>query len=102
MVLFRSGIEIETGRPAPISEGDRGVTLLSPVSRSRDLVNTKSFFIVFTGYLLIVELSISGTNLWLPIIIERRGFQFRQFLIHNLFRYNWYKYTKLFCYIFKI
>ena len=33
MVLFRSGIEIETGRPALISEGDRGVTLLSPVSR---------------------------------------------------------------------
>ena len=34
MVLFRSGISIETGRPARGSEGARGVTLFSPVSRS--------------------------------------------------------------------
>ena len=34
MVLFRSGISIETGRPALSTEGTRGVTLFSPVSRS--------------------------------------------------------------------
>ena len=34
MVLFRSGISIETGRPARCGEAARGVTLFSPVSRS--------------------------------------------------------------------
>ena len=39
MVLFRSGICIETGRPARCSEGARGDTLFSPVSRSRVTAN---------------------------------------------------------------
>ena len=34
MVLFHSGISIETGRPARCGEAARGVTLFSPVSRS--------------------------------------------------------------------
>ena len=39
MVLFRSGISIETGRPARCGEAARGVTLFSPVSRSRVTAN---------------------------------------------------------------